>query len=118
MTKESIDSKKGLIRIFKQNEYEKKHGGLKMPAKKKISLTVTEENYDKMKAVLDAAGVRFSDFIDMMLHQYVHVLEETNLTNKDPKNWTMLDVSYLFQSFSLKDPDEGYDKKQNEENVK
>jgi hypothetical protein len=86
-----------------------------MTQRKKISLVVTEENYDKMKSVLDAAGVRFSDFIDMMLHQYVHVLEETNLTEKDPKDWTMLDVSYLFQSFALKDPDEGYNKKQKEE---
>lgn len=82
-----------------------------MTQRKKISLTVSEENYDKMKAILDAAGVRFSDFIDMMLHQYVNILEETNLTNKEPKDWTMMDVSHLFQSFALKDPDEGYEKK-------
>jgi hypothetical protein len=86
-----------------------------MAEKKKISMNVTAKNYETMKAVLDAAGVRFQDFIDMMLHQYVHILEETNLTKKDPKDWTMLDVSYLFQSFALKDPDEGYNKKQKEE---
>ena len=86
-----------------------------MSEKKKISMNITEENYRKMKAVLDAAGVRFQDFIDMMLYQYVSILEETNLANKDPKDWTMLDVSYLFQKFALKDPDEGYEKQNQEE---
>ena len=88
-----------------------------MSEKKKVSMNVTAENYDKMKAVLDAAGVKFQDFIDMMLHQYIHILDETGLTKKDPKEWTMLDVSYLFQAFAMKDVDEGYNKKEKEENV-
>ena len=89
-----------------------------MSEKKKISMNVTAENYDKMKFVLDASGVKFQDFIDMMLYQYVHILEETGLTEKDPKEWTMLDVSYLFQAFAMKDPDEGYHVKQKEESEK
>jgi len=70
---------------------------------KKIQVYVDVDAYDKFKTNVRKIGYTTSGIVNMILHQWNQFFDETGISQKDTKDWTLEDLQVLLSKATGKD---------------